>query len=165
VVVTAVDDDGGSGFDTADVVIVGDADQERSAGYWHHQFRQKGKVHLDLAMLQCLLDIVGYMSTVFDEVNDASTPANALAILTMGGHKGDAFRLFDRQLLAVWLNFANGAVGFGDLVDTDDDGVPDTPFAQAVADAEAVRLDPTSSKAEILDQKDILEAINVGAGG
>jgi hypothetical protein len=165
VVVTAVDDDGGSGFDTADVVIVGDADQERSAGYWHHQFRQKGKVHLDLAMLQCLLDIVGYMSTVFDEVNDASTPADALAILTMGGHKGDAFRIFDRQLLAVWLNFANGAVGFGDLVDTDDDGVPDTPFAQAVADAEAVRLDPTSSKAEILDQKDILEAINVGAGG
>jgi hypothetical protein len=162
--VTVVDDDAGSGFDTANVVIVGNADHTRSAGYWHHQYRQKGHVDFDTATLQCYLDIVGFMSTVFDEVNDASTLANALAVLAPGGNGGNALPIFDRQLLAVWLNFANGAISLNELVDTDDNGNPDTPFAVAVATAETVRLDPTSTRAELLAQKDIIEAINLRDG-
>lgn len=163
--VTVVDDDGGSGFDTANVVIVGNAEHARSAGYWWHQYRQIGQVDFDAETLQCYLDIVGHMSTVFDEANDASTIALARAILSAAGTGGDPIKIFDRQLLAVWLNFANGAIGLDELVDTNDDGIPDTPFVVAVANAEAIRLDPTSTNAEVLAQKDILEAINLRDGG
>ena len=35
----------------------------------------------------------------------------------------------DRQLLTAWLNFANGAFEYGELVDTDGNGVGDTAFS------------------------------------
>ncbi|HYG57099.1 MAG TPA: hypothetical protein VD902_03425 [Symbiobacteriaceae bacterium] len=46
-----------------------------------------------------------------------------------------------------WLNFANGAIGYDELMDTDGDGVADTPFYVAMAGAEAVRLDPLATGA------------------
>jgi hypothetical protein len=70
-----------------------------------------------------------------------------------------------RQLLAAWLNFANSAVGYDELVDTDGDGVVDTPFNVAVANAEAVRLNPGATKAQLDAQKNILERINLRNGG
>lgn len=70
-------------------------------------------------------------------------------------------RIFDRQLLAAWLNFVNGAIGLDDRVDTDGDGTPDTAFADAIAEAEMVRLDPTASRAELEQQERIMEAINL----
>ena len=77
----------------------------------------------------------------------------------------NALRTFDRQLLVAWLNHANGGIGLDELVDTDGDGIVDTPFANTVATAEAVRLDPTATRAAVLEQKDILEAINLRDGG
>ncbi len=158
--VTLADDDAGFGFDTADVIILGDSDRSRGAGYWRHQYRQKGSVDFDAATLLSYADIVGHLSTVFDEVDDASTFARAEAVLNPAGGNGNALRTFDRQLLAVWLNVANGAIGLDELVDTDRDGVADIPLATAVETAEAMRLDPTASRAAVLTQQDILEAIN-----
>jgi hypothetical protein len=100
------------------------------------------------------------MSAVFDEVVDASTKANAAKILHPGGNMGMA-DLLDVQLLAAWLNFANGAFGWDELVDTDGDKVPDTAFSTAVMAAEAVRLDPLATNAELEAQKNILEWINL----
>ena len=73
--------------------------------------------------------------------------------------------LLDVQLLAAWLNFANGAIGWDELVDTTGDGLGDTTFAAAIAAAEAVRLDPTATNAQLEAQKDILERINLRDGG
>ncbi len=67
----------------------------------------------------------------------------------------------DVQLLAAWLNFADGRVGLADLVDTDFNHVVDTPFGVAIAHAEAVRANPSSTRAQLERQKDILEGINV----
>ena len=159
--VAAVDDDGGTGVDEANVIIVGSADETRSAGFWRHQYRRNGRTQFDVPTLECYLEIAGYMSTVFDEVNDASTLALAEAILDPKRNRGSSDEIFDRQLLAVWLNFANGSIGFDELVDTDADGAPDTPFAVAVADAEAVRTNPGSTRRAILAQKDVLEALNL----
>ena len=72
--------------------------------------------------------------------------------------------LLDRQLLAVWLNFANGSIEYDELLDTDGDGIPETAFADAVAAAEAVRLDPGATRAELDQQKDFLEGLNLGTG-
>ncbi|HKZ75728.1 MAG TPA: PKD domain-containing protein [Actinomycetota bacterium] len=153
----AEDDDGGNVQDTVDVVITGNAEAAGSAGFWHRQARGDGQ--FDPASLQCLLDIAGFMSSVFNEERDASTPANARDVLKVNQTSDMAERL-DRQLLAAWLNFANGALDLSEMVDTVGGSAPDTTFGAAIAAAEAVRLDPASTRAELEEQKDILERIN-----
>ena len=162
----AEDDDGGmSAVRTANVIIVGDAEEVRSAGYWQHQFRShltgRGRSHFDAAELECYLAIAAYMSQVFNEERDAATFASAHDILNVSDNDGDILELLDMQLLAAWLNFANGAVGYDQLIDTNSDGIPDTPFADVIATAEAARLDPTATRSELEEQKDIIERINL----
>jgi len=69
--------------------------------------------------------------------------------------------IFDVQLLAAWMNFADGRVALTDLVDTNFDGVPDTVFADLMSEAEAVRLNPASTPAQILAQAKRLESFNI----
>jgi hypothetical protein len=155
----ADDDDGGHGQDSANVLITGNADRTRSAGYWQHQYGGNGNIDFDQATLECYLAVVGYVSTVFDEERDASTIELAYNVLFMQQNEGEAREHFDRELLTVWLNFANGAYEYNQMLDTDQDGVFDTPLVEVVATAEAVRLDPTASEAEIREQKNILHHI------
>ena len=162
----AEDDDGGtSPVATANVIIVGNADEVRSAGYWQNQFRKhltgRGRSDFDQPELECYLDIVGYMSQVFDEVRDASTFASAYDVLRVNNNEGDMTQLFDRQLLGVWLNFANGSIEYTEFVDTDGDGILDEVFVNAVGAAESVRLDPGATREQLEAQKNIVEHINL----
>ena len=81
-------------------------------------------------------------------------------VLIMKPSKGSMDEIFDGQLLAAWLNFANGSFEYTELVDTDGDGVVDTSFADVMATAETVRLDPFATRAQLEEQKDILDLIN-----
>jgi hypothetical protein len=101
------------------------------------------------------------MSTVFHEVTDASTPALARGVLDASKTGGDALRILDRQLLAAWSNFANGSVGWTELVDVTGDGVVDMTFGDAMQQAEAVRLNPASTKSELLAAAEMIETINL----
>lgn len=150
--VTAVDDDGGSGDDSATVIVVGNANQSRGSGYWLNQYRTKPPNHFSDAELQCLLDIVNFFSLVFSGLDrqDAATILNNPA-------KHQAETQFDQQALAAWLNFANGSISLGSSVDTDGDGVDDTTFGNAMLTAETARLG--GSQADIRDQKDIVERL------
>jgi hypothetical protein len=159
VVFGSADDDGGSATDSAAVVVVGNFDDTRSHGYFKNEIAKERRSAADI---QCLLDIAGHMSSVFDELRNASTPAAASAVLTTSG-SSSMRDIMDVQLLAAWLNFADGRVGLADLVDTNFNSVVDTPFAAAVATAEAVRANPASTRAQLERQKDILEGINVSA--
>jgi hypothetical protein len=153
------DDDGGTGSDSAFVVITGNANAPRGAGWWQTNYRPRPTA-LSESVRLCYLEITGFMSQVFDEVTDASTIAKAYDVLFLGGNGGSAKQQLDRQLLTTWLNFANGAFELGTLVDTDGDGIPDTSFATAIANAEAIRLNPGSTDAQLRAQKDVLERIN-----
>jgi hypothetical protein len=117
------------------------------------------------AQLLCLLKIDDYMSRIFSERNDARTIALATAILNPPTTKTTTVQQFDRQLLAAWLNFANGSVDLATLVDTDGDKAPDTLFVDAVTTAENTRLNPNATAAQLITQKDILERINLRDGG
>ena len=97
---------------------------------------------------------------MFNEVRDASTRANAHDDIFVAGNKGSATQLLDRQLLTAWVNFANGGVEWTEMLDTDGNGTLDTSFVNVMTTAEAVRLNPASTKAQLLAQKDILERIN-----
>lgn len=46
------------------------------------------------------------------------------------------------------------------MVDTNKDKVPDTAFATVISNAEAVRLNSSSTATQLRVQRDVLEAIN-----
>ncbi len=155
------DDDAGSAAATAQVIILGNNHPNRPHGYWHQQFRyyveSRGTSAFSSARLACYLQIVGFMSRVFSETAAAATFPRALDVLRTNG-TSDMRQLFDQQLLAAWLNFANGAMEPTRLVDTNLDGTADTPFLQAAAAAEALRLAPATTRAEFDRQKRIIES-------
>jgi hypothetical protein len=154
------DDDGGLGVDGANVIVVGRALATRSAGYWKQQYASPLRSSFDAGTLQCYLDIAGYMSQVFHEVRNASTVAAAAAILA-DPTSGSLIDALDRQMLAAWLNFANGSVALSDLVDTHGNKALDGTFGDAMALAEAVRLNPASTRSALREQKDRIERINL----
>ena len=163
IVFDSTDDDGGMASDTAVVIIVGNDDRIRSAGYWTHQYRGNGDIDFSDFELECFLEIVNFVSQVFSEERTLATIDDAVDVLRVNG-SSDMSELLDRQLLAALLNFANGSVGWDELIDTDGDGVDDTTFSDVIAAAESVRADPTATRAQLEAQKDLLERINLGLG-
>lgn len=160
---SATDDDGGASGDASlAVLIAGNADRTRPTGWWHRQYMAEGAhADFDVDTLECYLAIARFGSAVFDEVTDLGDLDDAEEVLD--GSAGSHLARLDRELLATWLNLANGAVAFDELVlDVDGDGTLDT-FGDAVAMAEAVRLDPSSTTAEVREQVRILHSINVPA--
>jgi hypothetical protein len=99
------------------------------------------------------------MSAVFPELTALGSIGDAADVLFAPPSRPIEAQL-DRQLLTSWLNFANGAIGLGDLVDTDGDSVPDMTFADVMTTAEAVRLDVNATAAQLEAQKDILDRLN-----
>jgi hypothetical protein len=152
----AADDDGGSSSDDLAVVILGLFTETKSHGYWKNEVA-RARNHT-AGGIQCLLDIVGFMSQVFNEERDASSPAKAEGVLSTNGTSNER-DLLDAQLLAAWLNFADGRVALTDLVDTDH-GKPDTLFQTLMQEAEAVRLNPAATRDEILAQQKRLDIFN-----
>jgi PKD domain len=156
----ATDDDTGAAGATVNVIIVGNNHPNHPHGYWKQQFRHyvvgQGPSDFDTATLTCYLKVAGYMSRVFTEQTAAGTFAQAYAALDTGPPKTSQ-QLFDVQLLAAWLNFANGSIEHNRLVDTNGDKVPDTPFLAAIGAAESVRLDPASTQEQLDRQKLIVE--------
>ena len=152
------DDDGGSDFDDMPKLVTGDGECAYSQGFWRHQFRDRGKPHLDTATLQTLLDLVNFASGVFSEEVAASIPAEAQVVFAPGG----SFRAKAvRQALAAWLNWASGGVAWDEGIDTDGDMTADTPFYAVIAMAEAILLNPDATHQELELAKDLAEAVNL----
>ena len=133
------------------VIVVGNDTQRRTAGYWKQQYTGKGGGLLPVAVRQCYLDIANFLSARFDGVtssqaerilNDTRTPLQQL----------------ERQLLAAWLNVADGSIGYDQLVDTNNNGSVDTPFSVFAAAVEA-RIN-TATNAQRTADANTLERIN-----
>lgn len=165
VTLTAEDDDGGRSTGTLAVIITGTAGRARSSGYWQTQYRNVRSSPVGQDALTCYLAITNALSVVYSEVREANTLAQAGAILQNAGGGGDTRRILDQQLLAVWINFANGAWQWDTLVDADGDGTPETTLGAALLAAEAVRANPTATGAQLDAQKAIMERLNLSHGG
>ena len=131
------------------------------AELWSHQYRGNGKIEFSDEELICLLEILEFVSLVFDEVTSANTLGQALGVLETKGKATMAERL-EQELLTALLNFANGSVAWDQLVDTEGNSVGDTPFSDVIAGAESVRINPASTEKQIKEQKDLLQKINPG---
>ena len=128
-----------------------------------NQYRAKSSNDFTPAELDCYLEIVRFMSLVFD----AGYPANraeAAKILNAPA-KAPAATIFDQQALGAWLNFANGSVKLDTAVDSDGNGTLDSTFGAVMFTAELVRINPASTEAQIKAKKDIVERISTQSGG
>jgi hypothetical protein len=143
----STDDDGGTAFQNAAVLIVGNATDKQSSGWWQHQYRGNGAIAYTAAELDCFLEIAAYVSTVFNEARNASTRALAHDVLFMKQNGGTPTEQFDRALLTALLNFAAGSLGYSDL-------------SAVLGTAEAVRLNPAATAAELHAQRQILHALS-----
>ena len=155
---TVVDDDTGSTTGSLNVVIVGNNHPNRPHGYWRQQNRAYAfgtgpAPDFDSATLDCYLKITAYMSKVFND----QTFGQAYDVLDTSA-TSDIYELYDQQLLAAWLNFANGAIEWNQLVDTNRDKQPDTQFFTAMVAAEALRLNPATPRTQLDAMKRILES-------
>jgi hypothetical protein len=158
----ATDDDGGNAVDdTAAVIVTGSATAARSKGYWYNQYKLGPPDFFSAARLQCYLDLVVFLSTRFNAPLTRAQATDLLKANAAGPNVGQ----FDAQLLAAWLNFANGSYDLWTPVDTDGNGSLDSTFGAAVLHAETVRNTPGASRSEILAQKDVLERLNLRDGG
>jgi hypothetical protein len=156
---SALDDDAGSATDTVKVIITGSsANHDKSAGFWAHEYQSSSGDEISPITLGCYLEITGFLSQVFDEARSAATFAAAHTVLD-DGPTGAKDR-FDRVLLTNWLNFANGAFEYTELMDTNFNGTPDTQFGVAMKNAELVRLNPASTTAQIDAQRKILQSFD-----
>jgi hypothetical protein len=158
---SSLDDDGGTAADTVAVLITGNpANHDKSAGFWAHEYQSASGDEIDAVSLTCYLKITAFLSQVFNEVNDVSTFAQARKVVAADYPTLTAKIRFDRVLLACWLNFANGAFEWNEPVDLDGNGTNETTFRLAMQAAEAVRLNPASTAAQIDAQRDKLQALD-----
>jgi hypothetical protein len=156
---SALDDDSGSATDSVKVIITGSsANHDKSAGFWAHEYQSSSGDEINPITLSCYLEITGFLSRVFNEIRNASTFPAAHTVLD-DGPTGAKDR-FDRVLLTNWLNFANGAFDYNELMDTNANGTPDTQFGVAMSNAETVRLNPASTTAQIDAQRKILSSFD-----
>ena len=93
------------------------------------------------AELDCYLEIARFFSLVFP---DGMTRANGELIL-QNPAKAPPLVVFKQQLLAAWLNFANGAIKLDTPVVTSSNKTapPDTTFGAAILVAEMVAINPS----------------------
>ena len=158
---TSTDSDGASNQDGAYAIIrSGTTDRADLAGYWRQQLSGRGNSELAPGELECLLGIVGAMSTVFQVERDASTVPAAFQVVDLAGNQGTELEKLDREILVAWMNFANGAFDLGELVDTDLDGVPDTPVGAVLDAVEAVRLDPLATEDDLKAARDVVHEVS-----
>jgi hypothetical protein len=155
--VTVDDDDGGTANDTAAIVVRGNGTISKGSGWWLNQARPGPPDDFSTETLECYLAITGYFSLVFP---DGMTRQDAIQILHTPA-KSPVLDVFKQQLLAAWLNFANGAIDLDSPVVTGPNASapPDTTFGAAMLAAELVATNPASTEAEIRAQKDIVERI------
>jgi hypothetical protein len=161
---SADDDNGVSPLDTIQVIIVGNADETITSEHWRHEFNFRDQSDFTDAELNCYLAITGYVSNVFNETRDASTIPLAAGVLALKAPPlVEEKRHLDAEILAAWLNFANGSIDWNQLIDTDKNGTGDTPFYAVMATAEAVRNSPSATKQQYIVQRDLLRRVNRGA--
>jgi murein DD-endopeptidase MepM/ murein hydrolase activator NlpD len=144
--VTVTDDDGGSADDGGSVLAVGNADRTEGDGWWKHQYSGDGEAQLDAATAEAYLEIVNAVSSVFSETVNASTAADAYAVLspTPNDKRGRAIA----ALMDAWLQFASGAVEWDATVPIG--GGTTIAFLDLMFAAEATILNPASTDAQLL---------------
>jgi hypothetical protein len=153
------DDDGGIAGDSTVIIARDNAHTVLSAGFWSLLALPKS-LYPD-ATIACYASAAALTSSVFGELRPLDTPDDARTILTWSPTLSPAEQL-DRELLAAWLNYVNGAIDLTTPIDTDHDFVCDTTFGDAMATAEDLRTNPATTTEALKHQQWLMTRINHG---
>lgn len=126
----------------------------RGAGYWTSEYRQIKNPDHTTDELVCFLSNTRAQSDVFDEAVDLTTLDDAVQVLWPRHHE-EWVDVFDRQLLAVWLNVAAGSVSL------EDPALGGGTVGDLLHAIEAVRLDGGATRADLKEYETALEAVAV----
>ncbi|MBB4918740.1 S8 family peptidase [Streptosporangium saharense] len=126
--------------------VRGTSKKTLSAAGWAAEFGP-GKGTLTDATLRCYLGMVGRASRVFPELTGASTPATARKVLKPA--KRTKRSTFESELLAAWLNWANGSVNLTAKVS----GTTTVRDALTVAEDRRLRGSFPSASASLLSKR------------
>ncbi|MFD0889054.1 hypothetical protein ACFQ08_31360, partial [Streptosporangium algeriense] len=126
--------------------VRGTAKKTLGAAKWAAEFGT-GKGTLTDTTLRCYLGMVGKASRVFPELTEVSTPAAARRVLKPA--KRTKRSVFESELLAAWLNWANGSVNFTARVS----GTTTVKDALATAEARRLRGSFPSASASLLSRR------------
>ena len=154
------DDEGAADFKSLPQVVTGNATSNQDDGFWRQQFSSRGAHQFSDLTLQNYLNIVSFSSRLFSERVGAMTLLQGQAVMQPGGArvgdtdpsnmKGKA----TQEAFTSWLNFANGGVGWNQLIPNGQ------TFHDAMAEVETVLLDPSSKHQDYVRVKGIAESIN-----
>jgi hypothetical protein len=156
----SVDDDNAFGEDHTSILITQPGGTARLDGYWQHQLAGDGSV-LDRSVINCYLAIVARVSSIFGELRSVATPEDAYGVLNLAQNAGSEREQLDREILVSWLNFASGAIGYTQMLDSNGDGIADAPFSQVLQNAEAIRRNPAATAKALKEQTQIIHQISV----
>lgn len=172
ILVTVIDDDGGTVEDSLPKLVAGDDPCTRRLGLWAQQFSLHGEHQMTDDTLIAYLAYIDFASAFFSEVVSATTIEEARAFLaprnssTNRGNKGEkgangsAANMKDKaaqELLAAWLNVASGSVGLQEMLSNR------MTILQTLCHVELVLMDPTSEHHDYLDARAYLRLItNIG---
>jgi hypothetical protein len=138
----------------------------RTIGFWKHQCRtalgeNKGHQHINSETLNEYLELIADSTTVpeLGEGGDSIGIEGMCDILDLKGKQDMKARAL-QQLLALWLNYANGAGDWDTMVDSDWDCTPDITLGDAIVFIENIVNDPNSTHQELETAKDMADSIN-----
>lgn len=147
------DDDADSAVDSLPTIITGSATSGHSTGYWRNQYENA----LQPDELECYLNIVNKISTVFSEQKPVTSISAAFDVLAYNGVSVRS--QLDRELLTALLSVAQGGIGYEEMIDIDQDCVLDAPFKEVLDTAETVRANTQASDLELYEQVSIMDQI------
>lgn len=161
--VVVEDDDGDSAEVSVIKLIVGQFLCPQSQGFWKHQVSAKGKPHVDESTLLSYLEMIAWASSYFGDKESLESLDDARDVMEI---KGPGMRSkAEAQLLAAWLNFTSGSIGWEEIIDTDADGELDMPFYEIVQRVETILLLEQPTHDERVKAKDLAEAVNKSSKG
>lgn len=130
--------------------------EPRSSGFWKHQCTGFGFTQVDASELSDLFGDVAADSGAFGECAAADC-----SVLEFSGPQSQMRPKLERQGLALWLNIISGRLPASTPVDL----APLTTamtVGEAVLEVDATICNPSASKTELENSKDIAETLNLG---
>lgn len=150
--IEVTDDNTGAARDRLAKLVTGTRACTRSQGFWRHQASDKGQQHIEDTTLGRYLVVTNVASSVFSELTAAATIEQAHDVLSP---QGPSMRdKAEAQLLAAWLNFSSGAIGWTETVNG-------TAAGERLTRAEAILTDADATHQELEHAKDLAEAVNL----
>jgi Tol biopolymer transport system component len=159
VTVDVYDDDGGMVSKQIKVLVRGAQACRTSLGYWIKYFKDEGYSMYSGELRAHLSIMSAFVTTSFGEFRPEAIDALESFILTTADDKAHA----RAQLITAWLNFTNGAVDWGELIE-DADGTNDLPYAEVLREILGILTDGDASDAEIDYAIELAKSINLQNG-